>query len=79
MAYDPDVDSDLIALDASHLFGSSVTKIAFRKDSFLRRYIYDFIELFAPHLEYELVERAKSMRDKADVEGLFASLDLPIY
>ncbi len=79
MAYDPEVDSDLIALDASHLFGSSVTKIAFRKDSFLRRYIYDFIELFAPHLEYELVERAKSMRDKADVEGLFASLDLPIY
>ncbi|RLA23026.1 MAG: HTH-type transcriptional regulator CysB [Gammaproteobacteria bacterium] len=79
MAYDPEVDKDLIALDASHLFGSSVTKIAIRKDSFVRRYIYDFIELFAPHLEQSLVEKAKSMRDKSDIEALFEGIDLPTH
>ena len=79
MAYDSEVDKDLIALDASHLFGSSVTKIAIRKDSFVRRYIYDFIELFAPHLEQSLVEKAKSMRDKSDIEALFEGIDLPTH
>lgn len=79
MAYDPEVDKDLVALDASHLFGSSVTKIAIRKDSFVRRYIYDFIELFAPHLEYPLVEKAKSMRDKADIDALFEEIKLPVH
>ncbi|RLA49934.1 MAG: transcriptional regulator CysB, partial [Gammaproteobacteria bacterium] len=74
-----EVDKDLIALDASHLFGSSVTKIAIRKDSFVRRYIYDFIELFAPHLEQSLVEKAKSMRDKSDIEALFEGIDLPTH
>jgi LysR family cys regulon transcriptional activator len=78
MAYDPEVDKDLVALDASHLFGSSITKIALRKDSFVRRYIYDFIELFAPHLESPLVEKAKSMRDKADIEELFEGIELPV-
>ena len=68
-----------MALDASHLFGSSVTKIALRKDSFVRRYIYDFIELFAPHLEHSLVEKAKSMRDKSDIETLFEGIKLPVH
>lgn len=79
MAYDPEIDSDLVALDASHLFGSSVTKIALRKDSFVRGYIYDFIELFAPHLERSLVEKATSMRDKVDIDALFENLKLPVH
>jgi LysR family cys regulon transcriptional activator len=79
MAFDSEVDKDLVALDASHLFGSSVTKIAIRKDSFVRRYIYDFIELFAPHLECSLVEKAKSMRDKTDIDALFEGIKLPVH
>jgi len=58
MAYDPEADADLIALDASHLFGSSVTKIGMRRDLFIRDFMYDFIGLFAPALSKERVQQA---------------------
>lgn len=56
VAYDPNDDSDLVSIDASHLFEDCVTKIAFRKGVILRGYMYDFIELFAPHLTRSIVD-----------------------
>ncbi|MCK5920354.1 MAG: HTH-type transcriptional regulator CysB, partial [Methylococcales bacterium] len=50
MAYDQEADKDLVALDAAHLFGESLTHIGVRRDKFLRGYMYDFMELFASHL-----------------------------
>jgi LysR family cys regulon transcriptional activator len=79
MAYDPKVDQDLVALDASHLFGPSVTKIGLRKDMFVRGFIYDFIELFAPHLTRDKVKRALKLRDQREIDALFEGLDLPCY
>ena len=58
MAYQPDTDQDLVALDASHLFPTSLTEIGIRSNRFMRRYIYDFINYFAPHLQPEKVEQA---------------------
>ena len=55
MALDPEVDDDLVALDASHLFESSVTHIGFRRGTFLRKFMFDFIEWFAPHLDHRKV------------------------
>ena len=79
MAYDPVVDSDLVTLDASHLFASSVTKIGCRRGTFLRGYMYDFIELFAPHLTRDVVEAAFQRQSKADLDDLFSHLELPTY
>jgi LysR family cys regulon transcriptional activator len=56
MAFDPQRDVNLRAIDASHLFEPSTTRIAIRKNSYLRGYMYDFIHLFAPHLEREKVK-----------------------
>lgn len=56
MAYDKMVDSDLIRIDASHLFEPSITHIGFRYGTFLRGYMYEFIRLFAPHLTKEVVD-----------------------
>lgn len=56
MAFDPQRDVNLRAIDASHLFEPSMTRIAIRKNSYLRGYMYDFIRLFAPHLEREKVK-----------------------
>ena len=53
MAFDEKQDQDLVCLDASHLFDYSTTKIGFRKGTFLRGYMYDFIQQFAPHLTPE--------------------------
>lgn len=56
MAYEPERDTHLRLVDASHLFESSTTKIGIRKDAYLRGFTYTFIELFAPHLTRREVE-----------------------
>ncbi|MGA8004935.1 MAG: HTH-type transcriptional regulator CysB [Burkholderiales bacterium] len=58
MAFDAKRDRGLRAIDASHLFESSTTRLGIKRGAWLRRYAYDFIEFFAPHLPRALVERA---------------------
>ena len=58
MAYDPKRDTHLRAMDASHLFEPSTTRIGIRKNSYLRGYTYEFIEMFAPHLTRKVVDDA---------------------
>jgi len=79
MAYDESIDSDLVALDVSHLFAPSVTKLGFRRGTFLRGYMFDFIQTFAPHLTQELVEEACSRTSKHEVDELFENIELPTY
>ena len=45
MAYDEKLDSDLVMLDAKHLFKNSITQIGFRRGTFLRGFMYDFLSL----------------------------------
>ncbi|SEA42466.1 HTH-type transcriptional regulator CysB [Alkalimonas amylolytica] len=77
MAIDQALDKDLVALDASHLFEASTTKIGFRKGAFLRSYMYDFIQRFAPHLTKDVVEKANLLRNQDEIDTMFASFDLP--
>ncbi len=58
MAFNPKRDGHLRAIDASHLFESSTTRLGIKRGAYLRRYAYDFIELFAPHLPRSIVEPA---------------------
>jgi LysR family cys regulon transcriptional activator len=58
MAFDPKRDSQLRAIDASHLFESSTTRLGVKRGAYLRRYAYEFIEIFAPQLPRSVVERA---------------------
>lgn len=46
MTYLPDKDSDLELRDLSHLFPWETTKIAYKKDKYLRRHQQRFIDLF---------------------------------
>jgi LysR family cys regulon transcriptional activator len=78
MAIDAKIDSDLVAIDASHLFKASTTKIGFRRGSFLRGYMYDFIERFAPHLTKNVVTQAMLLKNNVEVDELFTDMDLPI-
>ncbi|MGR8948700.1 MAG: HTH-type transcriptional regulator CysB [Gammaproteobacteria bacterium] len=79
LAYDKDNDTDLVALDAGHLFEPSITKIGFRKGTYLRSYMYDFMEYFAPHLTPEIVRKALDLRTQEEIDSLFASISLPSY
>ncbi|HLV78352.1 MAG TPA: HTH-type transcriptional regulator CysB [Marinobacter sp.] len=80
MAYDPKTDTDLVALEADKLFSPSVTRIGFRKGTFLRGYMYDFMERFAPHLTKEMVDRVVAHQgSRTEIEALFKSIELPTY
>lgn len=58
MAFDPMVDRELGARDASHLFESSTTRIGLPRNAWLRAYAYAFIEMFAPQLKRPVVDAA---------------------
>ncbi|WP_301098436.1 HTH-type transcriptional regulator CysB [Otariodibacter sp.] len=75
MAY-TQYDKDLVAIDASHLFQSSMTQIAFRRGMFLRNYMYDFINYFSPHLTKMRVEEAEQLRDNNAILRLFEKITL---
>ncbi|GAA3916560.1 HTH-type transcriptional regulator CysB [Litoribacillus peritrichatus] len=79
MAVDPEADSDLVCLDASHLFAASVTKLGFRRGTYIRGYMYDFIQSFAPHLTRETVDAAIACHSKAELDEIFKDVELPVY
>ncbi|PPI86785.1 HTH-type transcriptional regulator CysB [Candidatus Pantoea edessiphila] len=77
MAVDPISDSDLIRIEASNIFTNSTTKIGFRRSTFLRSYMYDFIHRFAPHLTRDIVDSAVSLRSNDDIETMLKDTVLP--
>ena len=79
MAYDDEQDSDLVAIEASHLFASSVTSIGFRKGTYLRGYMVDFINAFAPHLTRDVIEKVTAISDRQARVNFFDSIELPTY
>ena len=56
MAFDEERDKDLVRLDCSHLFPPSTTYLGVRKDTFMRGYLYGFIELLAPKFDRKAVD-----------------------
>ncbi|WP_068545108.1 HTH-type transcriptional regulator CysB [Thalassotalea crassostreae] len=77
MSVDPIYDKDLTVIDASHLFESSYTKIGFRRSSFLREYMFDFIERFAPHLTKDIVTKAMLLKNNEEIERFLEGVELP--
>ncbi|MBB5191028.1 LysR family cys regulon transcriptional activator [Silvimonas terrae] len=63
MAFEPERDRGLVALDAGHLFEPSTTRIGVRRDAYLRGYAFDFIELFSPHLTRDVVQGSLLMSE----------------
>ncbi len=65
MAFDAKRDKNLRSINASHLFESSTTRIGISRNNYIRGYILDFIEMFAPHLDRASIQ-AKLEGNKAD-------------
>ncbi|MDE1481534.1 HTH-type transcriptional regulator CysB [Xenorhabdus bovienii] len=78
MAIEPVQDSDLVRIDMRDKFSYSTTKIGFRRSSFLRSYMYDFIWRFAPHLTRDVVDKAIALRSNEEIEEMFKDIELPI-
>lgn len=58
MAYDAERDANLVAIDAKHLFPDSTTFVGIRRDAYLRKFAYDFIQLLAPSFDRRAVTEA---------------------
>lgn len=66
MAFDPSRDRGLRAIDAAHLFEPSTTRIGISRNCYIRSYIYDFIEMFAPHLDTKTVKQSLATSNPRD-------------
>ena len=78
MAEDRDDQDDITALAATGLFPRSTTWIGFRKDLLLRRYMLDFVQLFAPHITADQLEQTRHVRSQSDIDKLFSAARLPV-
>lgn len=56
IAIDEERDTQLRAIDAGHLFEINQTRLAVRRDAWLRGYVYTFIETFSPDLKRSEIE-----------------------
>lgn len=70
VAFDEARDQALVALDARHLFATNTTRVALRRGTYLRGYVYDFIHTFAPTLTRDVVKAALSSEPGADSGAL---------
>jgi LysR family cys regulon transcriptional activator len=77
MAVDSIEDADLSVLEAGHLFPSHVTWVGFDRSALLRKYMYDFVGLLAPHLTRRVIDRARATSSQAETDALFDEKDLP--
>jgi LysR family transcriptional regulator, cys regulon transcriptional activator len=76
VALHPTEDRDLVSISAEHLFPGHKTWIGFARDGLLRRYMYDFITLLAPHIDRDRVDRAANTASQQEVDALFAGVQL---
>jgi LysR family cys regulon transcriptional activator len=70
-------DPDLKAIDAGHLFAAHTTWLGFRRGTLLRKYMYEFAQLLAPHLDRRLIDRAHRAANPEEVREMFADVTLP--
>jgi LysR family transcriptional regulator, cys regulon transcriptional activator len=71
-------DPDLAVIDTAHLLPAHTTWLGFRRGTLLRKYMYDFAQLIAPHLDRRLIERAHRASSAEEVAAMFAEVKLPV-
>jgi len=78
MAADCADKKDLQVIDAEGLFPRSTTWIGYRKNAVLRRYMVDFIRLFASHLTPRQLDDIRRASSQEDIDGLLQASELPV-
>jgi LysR family cys regulon transcriptional activator len=58
IAHDEVRDAALCAIDAGHLFAHNMTRLGIKRGSYLRSYVYEFVQCFASPLTRALVDQA---------------------
>jgi len=74
-----DEDSDLVYIDASHLFPDSVIKIGFRHSRHISAYQFDFLQMMAPHIEMGTIKQVARSRTLEEREALLRLAKVPDF
>lgn len=70
--------SDLQIIDGAGLFPRSTTWIGIRRNAVLRRYMIEFLQLFAPHLTTRKLDRIRRTATQKEIDDLFDDTELPL-
>jgi LysR family cys regulon transcriptional activator len=74
IAYEELVDTSLQTRDAAHLFEHGIVNVYLRRGDYLRKLIYQFLCLFAPHLTREKIDQ---FREASADEMILAVSEIP--
>ena len=72
-------DTDLVYIDASHLFPDSMIKIGFRHSRHISAYQYDFLHMVAPHIDMETIKLIAASRTLEEREDLLRQAEIPSF
>jgi len=78
MAADCSDREDLQVIDAEGLFPRSTTWIGYRKDAVLRRYMFEFLQLFATHLTPHQMHDLHRAGAQDKIDEMFVDSVLPL-
>ena len=78
MALQCDEQQHFRTISAKGLFPRVTTWIGVPRDRVFRRYMRDFVSLFAPHWPAHLIEQAATAGSQDDVNALAATIKLPL-
>lgn len=78
MAADCSDRKDLQVIDAEGLFPRSTTWIGYRKDAVLRRYMFEFIQLFATHVTPSQMDELRRASTQNKIDEMFGDSALPL-
>ncbi|OCG22873.1 transcriptional regulator CysB [Gilliamella sp. wkB108] len=78
MAVNDNANDDFAVLNAGHIFPYSTTYVVFKRSLFLRRYMYDFIRQFSPHLNRQTIDKLLLCETNIEVQAMFNGVKLPI-
>ncbi len=67
---DEAANTDIVSRPVGHLFGSNVTRVAFKRGAYLRQFVFSFAEQLADRLTPALVQKAMSGANMSDYEEL---------
>ena len=72
-------DTDLVYIDASHLFPDSQIKIGFRHSRHISAYQYDFLHMIAPYLPIDTIRKVATTRTPIEREVLLQDFQIPSF
>ena len=78
MAADCSDRKDLQVINADGLFPQSMTWIGYRHDTVLRRYMLNFIQLFASHLSRKQIDDVQRATTQARIDEIFLDIEVPM-